>query len=317
MYHDKGSFITLAIIPLLGVKQLIVIGGPASNNLEQKIAKLLQVPSLKVYHKVFPDNESYIRLDKADIVSNQDVIIVQSLYPPQDKHFVELLLLVDLVRDYNAKSVTTVVPYLAYSRQDKRFLEGEPISVKTILNSLSTIGVDYFITVDIHNRDSLKYFKGKEAFDVTAIPVIADYVKENIDLNDLLVLAPDKGALWRAKELASLLGLEYDYLEKFRDRYTGEVRVKPKSLDVKGKKVLIIDDIISTGGTIALATRESLRQGAREVYVACTHALLVGSAIEKLKNAGITQLIATDTMPSPYSSVSVAPVIAKKLKEVI
>lgn len=317
MYHDKGSFITLAIIPLLGVKQLIVIGGPASNNLEQKIAKLLQVPSLKVYHKVFPDNESYIRLDKADIVSNQDVIIVQSLYPPQDKHFVELLLLVDLVRDYNAKSVTTVVPYLAYSRQDKRFLEGEPISVKTILNSLSTIGVDYFITVDIHNRDSLKYFKGKGAFDVTAIPVIADYVKENIDLNDLLVLAPDKGALWRAKELASLLGLEYDYLEKFRDRYTGEVRVKPKSLDVKGKKVLIIDDIISTGGTIALATRESLRQGAREVYVACTHALLVGSAIEKLKNAGITQLIATDTMPSPYSSVSVAPVIAKKLKEVI
>ncbi len=317
MYHDKGSFITLAIIPLLGVKQLIVIGGPASNNLEQKIAKLLQVPSLKVYHKVFPDNESYIRLDKADIVSNQDVIIVQSLYPPQDKHFVELLLLVDLVRDYNAKSVTTVVPYLAYSRQDKRFLEGEPISVKTILNSLSTIGVDYFITVDIHNRDSLKYFKGKGAFDVTAIPVIADYVKENIDLNDLLVLAPDKGALWRAKELASLLGLEYDYLEKFRDRYTGEVRVKPKSLDVKGKKVLIIDDIISTGGTIALATRESLRQGAREVYVACTHALLVGSAIKKLKNAGITRLIATDTMPSPYSSVSVAPVIAKKLKEVI
>jgi len=296
---------------------LIVIGGPASNNLDERIAKILGVTNIKVYHKLFPDNESYLRLENVDIVKGEDVVIVQSLYPPQDKHFIELLLLIDLVRDYGAKTVISVVPYLAYARQDKRFLEGEPISVKTILKSLSVIGVDYLITVDIHNRDSLKYFKGKGAYDVTAIPVLSNYIRENIGLENLLVLAPDKGALWRARELASRLNLEYDYLEKFRDRYTGEVKIKPKSISVKGRRVLIIDDIISTGGTIALASRESLYQGATEVYVACTHALLVDSAVEKLRKANVSKVIATDTVPSPYSAVSVAPVIAEKLRGIV
>lgn len=295
---------------------MIVIGGPASNNLDERIAKILGITSIKVYHKLFPDNESYLRLENVDLVRGEDVIIVQSLYPPQDKHFTELLFLIDLVRDYGAKTVVSVIPYLAYARQDKRFLEGEPISVKTILKSLSAIGVDYLITVDIHNRDSLKYFKGRGAYDVTAIPVLSDYIREGIGLENLVILAPDKGALWRARELALRLNLEYDYLEKFRDRYTGEVKVKPKSINVRGRRVLIIDDIISTGGTIALASRESLCQGAMEVYVACTHALLVGSAIEKLRKANVSKVIATDTIPSPYSIVSVAPVIAEKLRSI-
>ena len=286
----------------MGVLELIVVGGPASNNLGELVAKSLNAKYVKAVYKLFPDGESYVRYPIS--ISGEDIVIVQSTYYPQDKHLMELFLMVEAAKDLGAKRVISVVPYLAYTRQDKRFLEGEPISIKTILRLLWHCGSDVLITVEIHKEDSLKFFPGK-AVNIHAMKPLADYFKskvmesEGIEPSDVVVLAPDKGALNRAIEFSSIVGCEYDHLEKFRDRITGEVKVKPKTLNVRDKIVVIVDDIISTGGTVALASNNVREQGAREVYAICAHALLVGNALDKLKKAGVSLIIALNTLPTP------------------
>ena len=295
----------------------IIVGGPASNSIDSKLAEILNIPCVKLEHKIFPDGESYIRFPETEKIMDNDVIIVQSLYSPQDKHIFELLLAIDAAKDFGAKNIIVIAPYLAYSRQDKRFLEGEPISVKTLLKLIKHSGAEYFITVDIHKEYSLEHF-GRNAYNVTAMEEIAKHIRENIELRNAIVLAPDKGALPHAMKVAEVLGsIEYDYLEKKRDPITGEIKVKPKELPVKEREVIIVDDIISTGGTIALAAKSVREQGARKVIVGCTHALLVGNAREKLRKAKIDYIVATDTVPSEYSKVSVAPPIAKVLKNIL
>ncbi|RLG71152.1 MAG: ribose-phosphate diphosphokinase [Thermoprotei archaeon] len=296
---------------------VIIVGGPSSNNVDVKLAKILGIKHVKLIYKEFPDGESYIRYPRPEVIKNEDVVIVQSLYKPQSKHIFELLLAIDAAKDFGAKKVTSVVPYLAYSRQDKRFLEGEPISVKTLLKTIKNAGTDYFITVDIHKEYSLKHF-GEEAYNVTAMGELAKHIKENVKPVNPIVLAPDKGALVHARKVAEILGnVDYDYLEKKRDLITGEIEVRPKELTVKNRDVIIVDDIISTGGTVALAATSVRKQGARKVIVGCTHALLVGNAREKLSKAKIDYIVATDTVPSEYSKVTVAPAIAEVLKQIL
>ncbi len=280
---------------------MIVVDGPASNGLGAVIANVLNTKYVKLEHKLFPDGESYIRYPIN--VKDEDVVLIQSAYHPQDKHLIELFLMAETAKDLGAKKVIAVIPYLAYTRQDRRFLSGEPISIKTILRLLRYCGVDTLITVEIHKEDSLKYFPGK-AVNVHAMKPLAEYFKskylnKGISSKDIIVLAPDKGALGRAKEFSSILNTDYDYLEKFRDRITGEVKVKPKSLNVSGRVVIIVDDIISTGGTVALAASNAYEYGAKEVYAVCAHALLVKDALSRLKKSGVKSIIALNTLPIP------------------
>ncbi len=292
---------------------MIVLGLTATNGLDAEIAKLLGVEHVRVESKVFPDGESYIRIPVD--VENRDVVVVQSTYAPQDKHVFELLLAVDALRDLGARNIVAVVPYLAYARQDKRFREGEAISVKTLLKAIRAMGADALIVVEVHKEDSLKHFEGK-AINVKAAYALAEYFKDK-SLDEVIVLAPDKGALPRAKLFAELIGGEYDYLEKYRDRITGEVTVKPKTLSVKGKNVIIVDDIISTGKTMALAARKALEDGALSVYAACAHALLVDNALKLLVESGIKEIVATNTVPVPseVKAVSIASLIVKAIKQ--
>jgi len=290
---------------------MIVLGVTATNGIDQELAAILGAKHVVVEHKLFPDGESYIRIPVD--VSGEDVIVVQSTYKPQDKHLIELLIAIDALRDLGARRITVVIPYLAYARQDKRFREGEGISIKTILQTIRANGADDLIVVEIHKEESLKFFGGR-AINIPSVYALAEYFK---NMSDLLILAPDKGALKRAKIFAKLVNGECDYLEKFRDRVTGEISVKPKSIDVKGKNVVIVDDIISTGKTMALAARKALENGALNVYAACAHALLVNNALELLKNSGIKEIIATNTVPVPkeVKTISIAPYIAKTIKE--
>ena len=290
---------------------MIVLGVTATNGIDQELAAILGAKHVVVEHKLFPDGESYIRIPVD--VSGEDVIVVQSTYKPQDKHLIELLIAIDALRDLGARRITVVIPYLAYARQDKRFREGEGISIKTILQTIRANGADDLIVVEIHKEESLKFFRGR-AINIPSVYALAEYFK---NMSNLLILAPDKGALKRAKIFAELVNGECDYLEKFRDRVTGEISVKPKSIDVKGKNVVIVDDIVSTGKTMALAARKALENGALNVYAACAHALLINNALDLLKNSGIKEIIATNTVPVPkeVKTVSIAPYIAKAIKE--
>ncbi len=293
---------------------LLVIGGSAANGLHEEIASILGVEHVSVEYKVFPDGESYVRLPVD--VSGRDVVIVQSTYAPQDKHLLELILLADAANDLGARSVTAVIPYLAYARQDRRFREGEAVSVKTVLKLLRSIGIDRLFVVEVHKEESLVFFNGP-AYNVNVMDKLAEPFKDLASTEDVLVLAPDIGARRRAERFARSINAPVDYLEKRRDRVTGEVTVKPRELNVKDKVVIIVDDIISTGGTIALAASQALKQGAKKVMVACVHALLVGNAMDKLRNAGIERIVATNTVPVPegVEVVSVAEPIARALIE--
>jgi ribose-phosphate pyrophosphokinase len=282
---------------------MYVLGGTSAKNIARNLANKIQQPLLQATYKRFPDNEFYIRV--LDDIAGEDVLIVQTAYP--DPKIIELLLMQDAVHDAGAKKITVVLPYFGYSRQDKRFKDGEAISARAVAQHIS-MHADCVITVDPHKEHILKFFS-VPAYSCSAVSTIAHYLKEkNIDF----VLAPDKGAKERAKEAAALIDCEYDYLEKTRVDET-TVKITPKKLDARDKHVAIIDDIISTGGTMANSIKELKKQGAKTVSVACTHGLFVGGAKEKLLSADCDEIISTDTIETEFSKVSAADCIAEIL----
>jgi ribose-phosphate pyrophosphokinase len=286
-----------------------IILGPASKQLGEKIAKLLNVEAVPVAFKTFPDGESYIRLEGE--VKNEEVVIVQTTSPPQDARLMQLAFTADAAKRNMAKKVTAVVPYLAYARQDKTFLQGETISIETIARMLKAAGVDNLITVNVHEEKVLSKFPFPAKM-VSAIPLLAEHFKQK-GCERAFALAPDKGAVWLAEEAKTVLGGEYGYLEKRRDRYTGQVSTEKKTLDVKGKIVIIFDDIISTGGTIVAATEILKELGAQKIYVACVHPLLIGDAEKRILKSGVEEMVGSDSVPSHVSKVSIAPLISKAL----
>ncbi len=270
--------------------RFVVVAGPGGYP-ARRVAEALGAPLVEAEHKVFPDGEAYVRIPEP--IGGRVAVVVQSMYPEQDRRLVEAMLLVEAAKGLGAERVILVAPYTAYARQDRRFRTGEPISIKTVLQSLRVAGADAYITVDIHKPESLEYFQGP-AVNIDPAPVFAEALRGE---ENLVVIAPDRGALHRARSLASLLSTPYDHLEKFRDRVTGEITMKPKELDVSGKTVVLVDDIISTGGTIAKAAEILRSRGAKRVIVAVSHALMVGNAAEKIAKAGVDRLIALDTVP--------------------
>ena len=273
-----------------------LIAGSASQPLSEKISTALKIPIIETQTKRFPDGELYIRI--LENIENEEVTIIQTTYP--DENIIELFLLLDAVKRAKAKTITVVIPYFGYARQDKQFKNGEPISAAALARLISTLA-DNIITVDPHKEHILDFFT-IPAKSVSAVKPIATYLKgKQIDL----VLAPDHGALDRAKKAADYLQCDVDYLEKTRlDGST--ISINPKNLEVNGKTVAIIDDIISTGGTMAEAIKQLHSQDVKKIYVACTHGLFAGSAIKKLQEAGCEEIIATDTIQTQFSTVSVS-----------
>ncbi len=288
---------------------MIVVPGPASLELGQKIAELLKTKVVPVEFKRFPDGESYIRFDGN--VEAEDVIIVQTTSPPQNENFLQLFLMADNAKDMKARTITAVVPYLAYSRQDKRFRPGEAFSIKTIVTLLEACGVHRIITVNAHNAKVLRDFR--ILFDdLSAISLLAEHFK-NKGFDGAFSLSLGKKARAVAEEANNVLKGGHGYVETRRDRLTGKVTVERKTLSVKGRDVIIFDDIISSGGTMIKAIKWIKEQGAKSVYAACVHPLLVGDAQDKIMKSGADGIVGTDCVPSSISLVSVAPLIAKAL----
>jgi ribose-phosphate pyrophosphokinase len=288
---------------------VIVVPGPASQSLGQKVAETLNAQIVSVNLKSFPDGEYCLRFDGE--LKGEEVVVVQSTGPPQDTNIMQLLLMLDAAKDLGAEKVTAVVPYLAFARQDKRFLPGEVVSAETFVKLIEACGTDRFVTVNIHSENTLNRFSVPTE-NLSAITLLAEHFKSR-GLDRAFSLSPDKGAVELAEEADRVLGGGCGWLRKERDRYTGEIQVEEKSLNVKGRDVIVFDDIISTGGTIARAVKMLKAQGARRVYAACVHPLLIGEAKQKILKNGAEEIVGTDSVPSSVKTVSLAPLIAEAL----
>ncbi|OPY38575.1 MAG: Ribose-phosphate pyrophosphokinase [Methanoregula sp. PtaU1.Bin051] len=277
-----------------------VIGTERSQILAGRIADALKTEIIDVKFSKFPDGELYIR---AGSLSDQ-MVVVGSV--TDSDSFIELLLLIDACE---GRSCRLVIPYMGYARQDKKFREGEPISARAIALALSR-GVEECFTVNIHDRKVLSFFSTK-ARDLSVAESIGAYIKET-NIANPLVLAPDDGASAFAQAVARTGGWDCDHLDK--TRLSGDtVRIAPRNLDAKGRDVVIVDDIISTGGTIATAASMLTMQGARHVYAACVHGVLAGGAYARLKSAGIREIVCSDTIERGCSRYSAAVQIAHAL----
>ncbi len=282
---------------------MIIIGGSASEGLAKETANLGDFDLARREIKRFPDGECYVRLETP--VKGKNVAIIQNAFP--DNNIMELFLLQDAARRAGAAHITIVVPYLGYARQDKLFNEGEAISA-VMLSNMLTLYADRLITMDIHENSTLDSVH-VPAGNISAMPEIGRFMKQ---FRPGLVVSPDKGAMDLAKLVSGVLGCPWDYLEK--TRIDGEtVVVKPKSMDAADRTVVIVDDIIATGGTIIRATEHLKAQGASKVYAACTHGLFTSNALPRLR-AALDGVFSTNTIPGDAARISAAQPIADVLE---
>ncbi|MCU0862088.1 MAG: ribose-phosphate diphosphokinase [Methanomassiliicoccales archaeon] len=282
---------------------MMILCGSTSKSLAQDLSLVMGAEFVQATTKRFPDGEAYVRIERQAM--DKEVVLVQNTYP--DQNLVELLLLLDAARGLGADKITCVIPYFGYARQDRRFNPGEALSAKVMLRHLE-MEMDRLLTIDLHKPDVLEWFARAPAKDLKAAPAIGEFFSSaGIDL----VLGPDAGAATRARETAKVIGCESDHLLKTRISGT-EVRISPSQVDARGRTVLIVDDIISTGGTIVAATNELKRLGAKKVYASCTHGLFTGGAISKLKGV-CDRVVSTNTLESEVSEISLAKVVAQAL----
>ena len=289
------------------MSKISVISGKSSEDLARKLSRRIKANLVRSEVKIFPDGESKITL--SGNISKRKSIVVQSIYPPVDTNLVQALSLISKAKEISSE-VIAVIPYMGYARQDREFLPGEIITMKVLAKLFKGVGASKIIAVDIHNIMSLKHFTIKSK-NVTAIPDLVKYFKK-LSLKNPLVVSPDQGGKDRAKEFAKEFELEYIALEKKRDKKTGKVQIKTKNSDkVVGRDLILVDDMISTGGSIIKATQFLKKQKCKRVYVACTHALLMNDAEKKIRKAGVTRIVSANTIPGKTSVVDVSNTIAK------
>ena len=286
-----------------------VVGGNASKDLAKRIARRLKAKYVDVDTRTFPDGESKITFRHN--LKKSVVLIVQSTYPPVDTNLLQILSIISEVKKISSK-IYAIMPYMGYARQDRQFLNGEIATMSVVAKMLQAAGAKKIIAVDIHSKTALRHFKIPTE-NVSAIPELAKYLKK-LKLKNPIVVSPDTGGSLRAKKFADILKSDFITLKKSRNRKTGKVSIRSTKADVNGKDLIIVDDIISTGGSIVKATQFLKKQKCKRVFVVCTHGLLVGDAEKNIKKAGVTQIISTNTIPRSISKVDVSGVIAQAVQ---
>ena len=286
-----------------------VIGGNASKDLAKRIARRLKAKYVDVDTRTFPDGESKITFRHN--LKKSVVLVVQSTYPPVDTNLLQILSIISEVKKISSK-IYAIMPYMGYARQDRQFLNGEIATMSVVAKMLQAAGAKKAIVVDIHSKTALRHFKIPTE-NVSAIPELAKYLKK-LKLKNPIVVSPDTGGSLRAKKFADILKSDFITLKKSRNRKTGKVSIQSTKADVNGKDLIIVDDIISTGGSIVKATQFLKKQKCKRVFVVCTHGLLVGDAEKNIKKAGVTQIISTNTIPRSISKVDVSGVIAQAVQ---
>lgn len=273
---------------------IVIFGGSASLDLTSKICDYLAIKRGRALVSSFPDGETVLKIE--DDVRGKDCFVVQSTSPPVNDNLMELLIFIDSLRRASAKRITAVIPYYGYARQDRKSEGRTPITAKLVANMLVTAGVDRVLTMNLH-ADQIQGFFDIPLDHLTAAPVLAKHFMDR-DLHDAVLVSPDVGNIKFGSDFASRIGGELAVIHKRRISGTETVAVNIIG-DVKGKKVMMFDDMIATAGTVSEAARLVRKHGATEVYVAATHAVFAGPAVERLSAAELSEIVVTDTIALP------------------
>ncbi len=273
-------------------RSLMVFSGRGNPELSRSVAEKLGIELGRVEIKTFADGEIYVKYGES--IRGADVFIIQPTCRPVNENLMELLIMIQAARLASAHRVTAVVPWMGYSRQDKKSCPREPITARLVADIIQAAGADRVVTMDLH-AGQLQGFFSVPVDHMTALSMIADYFKLK-GLEDMVVVSPDAGGMKTAKRMADRLGCAVAVLSKLRPEHNVS-RVMYVIGEVEGKTAVIVDDIIDTGGTLVNGVQALLDKGAKAVYAACSHPVLSDPAYERIAASGLKEVVVTDTIP--------------------
>ena len=275
-------------------RELMLLSGNANLQLANEISKALGIELCDTAVTRFADGEVRVRI--RETVRGADVFVIQPTSPPVNENLMELLVMIDAIRRASARKIIAVVPYYGYARQDRKHTGRVPISARLVANLLETAGADRMLTMDIH-AGQIQGFFNIPVDNLRTDWLFADHVKRTMgDLSDTTIVSPDAGGTVRARMVAEQLDLPLAILEKRRSHDGSEVQVMNVIGDVKGRRAILIDDILSSGGTLIKAAGRLLDHGASEIYAYCTHGVLCGDAVARLPQSPLKRVVVTNTI---------------------
>ncbi|MEU8791210.1 ribose-phosphate diphosphokinase [Streptomyces sp. NPDC048643] len=308
-------------IKTTGEKKMMFFSGRAHPELAEEVAHKLGVGVVPTKAFDFANGEIYIRYQES--ARGADCFLMQSHTAPINKWIMEQLIMIDALKRASARSITVIVPFYGYARQDKKHRGREPISARLIADLMKTAGADRILTVDLHTDQIQGFFDGPVDH-LFALPILADYVGAKVDRSKLTVVSPDAGRVRVADRWCDRLDAPLAIVHKRRDKdVANKVTVHEVVGDVEGRVCILVDDMIDTGGTICAAADALFAHGAEDVIVTATHGVLSGPAADRLKNSKVSEFVFTDTLPTPgeleldkITVLSIAPTIANAVREV-
>lgn len=274
--------------------EIKIFCGRASRDLSEQICRHLGIPLGQGHTDIFPDGELLVKIEED--VRGRDCFIIQSTYHPVNAHLMELLIYIDCLKRASARQITAVLPYFGYARQDRKDEGRVPITAKLVANLITAAGANRVVAMDMH-AEQIQGFFDVPVDHMHAAPVIVQHFHKIKDqLGEIVLVSPDVGNVKTANEYANWLGGELAIVDK-RRKSGSEVVSENLIGEVKGKTVIMVDDMISTAGTMCAAAKLVMDRGAKQVIAACTHPVLVGLAMERIAESPISQIVVTDTIP--------------------
>jgi len=303
-------------------KNLMVFSGRAFPELATEVTDLLGTELVPTDSYDFANGETYVRYEES--VRGCDAFVIQSHTAPINQSIMEHLIMIDALKRASAKRITVILPFYGYARQDKKHRGREPISARLMADLFKTAGADRLMTVDLHTAQIQGYFDGPVDH-LMALPILSDYVIEKYGREPLAVVSPDAGRIKVAEQWSARMGgVPLAFIHKTRDINKPNESVANRVVgEVEGRTCVLVDDMIDTAGTITKAADALLAEGAAEVVIAATHAILSGPAVDRLKNSRAREVIVTNTLPiaddrrfDKLTLLSIAPLIARAVHEV-